>query len=228
MKAIAFPLLWCALSLSGIAQNLSVTFSGAGTATQIDSVTATNLRTNQWITLPGDGTLILGVSTGVSTISELAGPGIVFPNPFAGKTTYTMNSEIPQTVYLSIQNLAGQVVAQSKAFIQPGENEFTLSVNIAGYYTVGLTSDQGTTNYKVICIEAVSPESSIQYQGSVSNNHNNHNNLNTQSQGGLKSSQTTYILDYTSGDVIHYRCMSGIYTTIVTDSPAYNKNYEVE
>jgi len=36
--------------VTGIAQNISVTFTGTGAATQIDSVTATNLTTNQSVT----------------------------------------------------------------------------------------------------------------------------------------------------------------------------------
>ena len=35
------------------------------------------------------------------------------------------------------------------------------------------------------------------------------------------------MLDYTSGDIIHYRCRSGIFTTVLADSPASSKNYEV-
>ncbi|MFA5817292.1 MAG: hypothetical protein WC865_16935 [Bacteroidales bacterium] len=50
MRAIAFPLLWFTFSVTGIAQNISVTFTGTGAATQIDSVTATNLTTNQSVT----------------------------------------------------------------------------------------------------------------------------------------------------------------------------------
>ncbi|MFA5814316.1 MAG: FISUMP domain-containing protein [Bacteroidales bacterium] len=222
MKAIAFPLLWLTLSVTGIAQTISVTFTGTGAVTKIDSVTATNLRTNQSVTLPGNETLILTVNSGVSTISELVNMGIVYPNPFSGKATFTTIVQNPQTVYLKLQNLVGQVVAQTKAFVQTGENEFSLSVNTAGIYMVNLTTDQGIASYKVICTEASTQENSIQYLGSRANNHNN------PSPTGLKSSGTGYTLGYTLGDVIHYKCKSGIYTTILTDSPTSSKNYDVE
>ncbi|MCX6227334.1 MAG: hypothetical protein NTV01_21740, partial [Bacteroidia bacterium] len=36
-----------------------------------------------------------------------------------------------------------------------------------------------------------------------------------------------YTLGYIAGDVILYRCRSGIYTSMLTDSPASSKNYEI-
>ncbi|TSA32176.1 MAG: T9SS C-terminal target domain-containing protein [Porphyromonadaceae bacterium] len=225
MKAISVSFLCYIISVSGITQNISVTFTGTGAAAQIDSVIATNLTTHKSITLPGNETLILTFNTGIPGVSELTNMGIVFPNPFTGKAAITTMVQKPQTVYVKVQNLVGQVVAQTKSFVQPGENEFALSVNTAGIYMVSLTSEQGTASYKVICSNATESENRIQYLGSGYNNHNNHNNP---SQSGLKSYQTGYTLGYSLGNVIHYRCNSGIYTTIVTDSPISSKNYDVE
>jgi len=56
-------LMFC--SLMSLGQNFSVTFTGTGAATTIDSVTATNQRTNQRITFPGNETLVLTVNTSV-------------------------------------------------------------------------------------------------------------------------------------------------------------------
>jgi len=98
-------------------QNISVTFTGTGAATQIDSVTATNLRTNQRVTLPGSETLILTVNTGIPTALDLTNTGILFPNPFSGQSTFIRIVQNPQMVYLKVQNLVGQVVAQTKTFI---------------------------------------------------------------------------------------------------------------
>jgi uncharacterized protein (TIGR02145 family) len=212
-------------------QNMSVTFTGTGAATQIDSVTATNLTTNLSVTLPGNETLVLTVNTGVPSVYELINLGIVFPNPFSGRATVTTIVQQPQSVYLKVQNLAGQIVAQTKTFVQPGENKFALSVTTAGIYMVSLTTGQGTAGYKVICTETTTPENSIQYLGSESDNQNNqtnHNNHNNPSPSSLKSSHTGYNLGYTSGDIIHYTCKSGFFTTIITDKPNSSKNYDVE
>jgi len=203
-------------------QNISVTFTGTGAATQIDSVKATNLRTNQSVALPGNETLVLTVNTGIPSVSELTDMGIVYPNPFSGRATFSTVVQKPQSIYLKVQNFVGQVVAQTKVWVQPGDNEFDVSVTIAGIYMVTLTTDQGAASYKVICTDASESENRIQYLGSGSNIHNN------LSQIGLKSAQTAYTLGYTLGDIIHYRCKSGIFTTIMTDSPTSSKNYDVE
>lgn len=211
------------LMLSSIAlngQNINVTFTGTGAATQIDSVTATNLKTNQSVTLPGNETLILTVNTGIPSVSELTNMGVVFPNPFSGRATFSMIIPKVQTVYLKVQNLVGQVVAETKALVQPGENEFALTVNTAGIYMVSLTSEQGTSSYKVICTDATEPDNRIQFYGMIPGFHKN--------PLDLKSFQTGFSLGYAIGDIILYRCKSGIYTTIVTDSPVSSRNYEVE
>ncbi|MCX6224225.1 MAG: T9SS type A sorting domain-containing protein, partial [Bacteroidia bacterium] len=212
-------------SMVTFGQNISVTFTGSGAANRIDSITATNLITNQSVTFPGNETLVLGTSSGIPSTLELTNPGMIYPNPFSGQATFVAIVQYPQTVDLKIQNLVGQVLAQAKAIVQPGENEFSLSVAVAGIYLVNLTTDYGTASYKIICTESATPGNSIQFLGSISSNHINYNNV---SKSDLKSSQTSYTLGYAEGDNILYRCMSGIYTTIVTDSPVSSKNYLVE
>ena len=205
-------------------QNISITFTATGADTQIDSITATNLSTNESITFPGNGTLLLTVGTGIPTVSEYTNRGMIFPNPFSGRATFTAIVENPQTIWLSVQNLAGQVVVQTKAFVQPGEHEFDLSVNQPGIYLAGLTTEQGTSCYKVICTDATESENRILYRGSASNNQNNQNNF---SQPGIKASQLVYPLRFTISDLIHYRCMRGNYVTVLANSPSTSTNTNV-
>ncbi|MCX6225900.1 MAG: T9SS type A sorting domain-containing protein [Bacteroidia bacterium] len=207
-------------------QNISVTFTGTGAATQIDSIIATNLSTNQSVTLPGNETLLLTLNTGIPVISELTKNGIVFPNPFSGKTTFTTIAENPQNVYLKVHNMMGQVVSETKAFLQPGENKFEISLSHSGIYLVSITTDQGTESYKAICNYGTESKSRIQYDGWVSGVSNCPN------QSGLKSSQSGYSLGYKYGDVIYYKCKSGPFTAIstdvFTDPPTASKNCLIE
>ncbi|TSA38766.1 MAG: T9SS C-terminal target domain-containing protein [Porphyromonadaceae bacterium] len=144
---------------------------------------------------------------------------MVYPNPFSGKATFIAHVQNPQTAYLKVINQVGQLVAQTKSFIQPGEYEFALSVSTAGIYSVTITTDDGIASYKVICTDATGSENHIQYLGAGSNNLH---------QPGLKTSQTGYTLGYKSGEIILYKCFSDIYTTIMTDSLISSKNYLVE
>lgn len=212
-------------------QNISITFTGKGAATKIDSVSATNLATNQSITLPGSATLILAPKTGIPDLIENAAQVMIFPNPFSGRTTILAGVTKPQLVMVKVQNLVGQVITQTEALLQPGEHNFDLSLNAAGIYLVSLTTNQGTACFKVICADASGSGNRVQYLGSESSTHNNHNNFNNHnnpSQPSLKSPQSMYSLGYSTGDIIHYQCISGVYATITTDSPVSSKNCEVE
>ncbi|MFA6125796.1 MAG: FISUMP domain-containing protein [Bacteroidales bacterium] len=222
MKKQATLLILLFGTITVLCQDIQVTFTGTGESTVVDSVRATNLSTNESITLPGNETLVLALKTAVPSIEELTGNGMVFPNPFSGKATFVMSIQKPQTVFLKVQNLVGQVVANTTALAQPGENEFTLSVATSGIYLISLTSDRGTAGYKVICTGTTESENRIQYNGKVGSSDQN------PSQSGRQSAQTGYTLGYSAGDIIHYRCKSGVYTTIITDSPTASKNYDVE
>lgn len=209
-------------ALMSFGQDISITFTGKNAAGQIDSVKATNLTTNQSVSLPGSATLVLTPKTGVPVLMENTGQVMIFPNPFSGRTTILARLPEPQQLKVKIQNLVGQVVAQTEAYLQPGDHLFDLLVTAAGIYLVSLTTDQGTAGYKVICTGASGSGNRIQYQGSESNNHDNPSHPN------LKFLQSTYSLGYSTGDIIRYQCTSGAYVTIMTDSPVSSKNYEVE
>lgn len=209
-------------------QDINITFSGTGAATQIDSVTATNISTGESVILPGYATLVLTPKTGINAITENAANGMIFPNPFSGTTTLIAGITESQSVSLKVQNLVGQIVSQTVAFVRPGENAFRLSVSAEGIYWVSLTTNQGTTGFKVICTGSSGSVNQVQYLGSGSNNNysplTTHNNL---SQTDLKTSQSVYNLGYSSGDIVRYRCRYGNFTATFTDSPLGSKNYKV-
>ena len=163
----------CMLSFG---QNISVTFSSTGAATRIDSVTATNQRTNKRVIFPGNETLVLTLNTGIPSVSELTNQGMVFPNPFSGRATFTIIVQKPQKVYLKVQNQVGEVVTETQAFVQPGENGFDLSLATAGIYIVTLTTEEAKSSYKIICTGATEVENNIQYLSAGSNNHTIQNN----------------------------------------------------
>ena len=113
-SAILTILMFC--SYVSYTQNINVTFTGTGAATQIDSITATNLRTTQSITFPGNETLVLSINTGISSVSELTNQGMVFPNPFPCRATLTTVVEKPQTLNLDVHNLVGEVNAKRRFY----------------------------------------------------------------------------------------------------------------
>ncbi len=216
LKPVTFAVIMLSsVILSG--QNLNMTFSAAGASDKVDSVKATNLRTTMNVTLPGNDTLVLTSTAGISAVSDLKSQGVVFPNPFSGKTTLVAAIQKAQTVLLAVYNLSGQPLARMEAYVQPGNNAFALSLSGIGVYMVSLTTDRGTEGFKIICTESTGVENGIRYAGIT--------------QGTLVpffKATTIYTLGYAVGDIILYRCRGGIHTTIITDSPTSSKNYEVK
>ncbi len=199
-------------------QDLSMTFSATGEANKIDSVKATNLRTNESITLPGNDTLFLSPNTGIKARKDINLQGIVFPNPCSGNTTLITTTRHAEHISLEIRSLTGQLLASTRATVQAGTHSFAISLAKVGVYMVGLTTIEGTEGFKIICTESEGTGNTIRYAGT---------------QQGIDFSPplketTIYTLGYHTGDIILYRCKSGIYTTIVTDSPAASKNYPVD
>jgi len=208
-------------SITLYGQNISVTFTGTGAAAQIDSVKATNLRTKQWVTFHGNDTLVLSINTGISEAAETTGTINLFPNPFFGQATVRARLQYAQTVQLKILNLVGQTVSHVQTLVQAGNNDFTLSVSTAGIYLVTIQSEQGITSFRAVCSETTGVGNQIRFIGAAENPYPGNHSV-------FKTAQTSYTLGYTPGDIILYRCRSGVYTTIVTDSPVESKNFEVE
>lgn len=223
MKSALAIFLVCVSTLSGFAQIVSVKFRGAGAAFQIESITATNLSSNESVTIPGTATLKLYFRTrfsGISTIEQESESGFVYPNPFAGKAMATLTVSSPQKVILRVQNLAGQIIAQTEQYVGGGRSEFSLNLSDPGIFIVSMTSTRGTTSTKVICTSSAGTGNSITYGGSgIKTDGNN--------SGELKSQYTGYCLNMSSSDIILYRCKSGDYTTMLADNPTYDKQYKV-
>ncbi len=210
---IALILLWPAAI---VGQELHVTFSATGEATSIDSVTATNLTTNQRVTFPGSATLVLSSGTGIDDFTTLPDGGIIFPNPFSGRSSMIAKISGSQLVTIRIQNLLGEVVYNSSIHLRPGDHEFSLITGSAGIFIISMITEQGTLSFKAISDRPAGTETRVEYLG-----------IKEKVQPGLKKAANTYFLGYQTGQIILFKCYGGNNTTVVTDSPAASKNYVV-
>lgn len=210
--------LLCILSLFGLAgsaQNIAVSFTGTVASVRIDSVTATNLVTDESITLPGDATLLLTPKTGVSNILSDPGFSLVYPNPFPGHATILARVTESQDVNLTIHDLTGRIVARTRDFLQPGENSFTLTLSTPGIYLAMLETTEGTAAHKLICTSASGAGNQLMHTGSAHN------------PSALKTHLTAYSLGYSAGETIQYRCCCSDFRSVFTDSPMEPVQYEV-
>lgn len=234
MKTQAFFLLWCMTCLSGLAQSYRITFTGTGDANRIDWIKATNLRSNESITIRGTETLrideyiqheVSGMkSAGIDneTPSLETRPGLLYPNPFQGNTSLLVNVASSQRVCVAVRNLSGQLVAQTAADVQAGGNEFSISVAQAGIYLISTTTDQGTRGIKAICSNPSGSDNTVTFRGA--------SGLTDQDVfgSGIKADKVKKTLKMMKGDIILYECKSGNLTTLLAESPKASKNLDIE
>lgn len=205
-----------------IGQNIQVTFTGTGEATNVDSITATNLNTNQSITFPGDETLILEQSSGIMSFEESPFQLKLFPNPFDNSSTLIFTQSKSGKAQISASNLIGQVVFQSDQYLGIGQHSFQLSFNTPGIFLINISDENTRSSIKAVCTE-----SNSNLWGIVSID-NPGNEKNFKSHFEHNSQPSTYSLAYSPDEVLHFECQSGKHTTIFTDSPVESQNYEIE
>jgi uncharacterized protein (TIGR02145 family) len=222
MKKFILILLAFVVALPAYPQDIRVTFSAAGAATTVDSVKATNMKTNKSITLPGNENLILTPGTGIPTVTKMVDSGIIYPNPFSGNTTISLKIPTGQSIIMVVHDLAGQLVNQLQFTAQPGWHDFILSTGKAGIYIVSIKNVQAITSYKILCSTASPCGNRIIYRGLSQN-------PSTASTGyDLKFDLSGYSLAYSNGDVIHFQGWSGSFSTIITDAQPISGNYVFE
>ncbi|OFY52717.1 MAG: hypothetical protein A2X22_07455 [Bacteroidetes bacterium GWF2_49_14] len=225
MKRPAHMVLLFFLATVVKAQDLTMTFTGNGASTHVESITATNLNTRQSISFPGNDTLFLTSGNGIPSGSVLEYQDLVFPNPFSGQATFSTYISQNQLITLMIRSFSGQVITAFHGTVGSGKQAFSIQMKTPGIYSLSLATDRGTISQKMICMNSENGENGIQYLGLLPDNQNTQN---PSDKPGLKSHETRYSLGFTVGDVIHYKCSSGEYTTIITDSPVSSVNYQIE
>ena len=217
-----------AISLSAIVllpwllmgQSLLITFTGIDETVVINSITATNMATGETTTLPGNETLLLNPVSGIDLVDFDFNSIMLYPNPVSDHSKLVVSKEKAGEIRINIQTLLGQTIIYMEKFLQAGSHTFELSLDQPGVYLIIYESDDYQSNIKAVCNISNRSKARIKYTGS-----------RQESLQGLKDSKAKTIvaaLSYTPGDVIHYKCLSGEYTTIFTDTPSESKTYTVK
>jgi len=218
MKKAAIVFLMIVSSLAIKAQNIHLTFTGIGESSTVEQVRAMNLSTEQEITFPGDGTLILKTGTDVQ---ELQLPGmslLLYPNPSGETATLVLENSRTESTQIILRNLVGQIIYQEYYMLEQGENSFKISYGSPGIYLIEVQTETDQGSIKTICTEGSNQVFQVRLISSSASD----------TGPPMKSQSTEYSLSYTLGDILAFKCCSGQYTTTITDSPVDSKTYEIE
>ena len=193
-------------------QDIDVNFTADKT---IDNVKATNLTTNESITMPGDETLVLhSVATGIDeSISENS--VWVAPNPYNSHANLHIANDKLQKVTILMSDMSGRVLVQYEKELNIGIHSFQIAAEISGVYLLSVKTESGINCLKII--QAQTGQNKIEYRGRAE-----------YVPTILKSASADYVLNYTSGDIISYTITSGDFTTIINETPTESKTITVE
>ena len=216
MKNFTIILLIMLGILQAQAQNYLISFAGTGDTTAIDSIKVYNLTSGASVTLRGGDILNLKVAAGIETLNNDKNPFQVYPNPMREESVLTLFAPHSGDADISISDLSGKIVIQISSFLSQGINEFHISGINQGMYILKATGRNYNYSAKLVSqinshsvpiIEYISTEN-IQF-------------MKTTKQP--KSTDSKVDMQYTQGDLLLYKSISGPYSTIVTDVPVASK-----
>ncbi len=190
-------------------QTYEITFSAQGDATTVDEVIATNLSTDESVTIPGDGTLTLqATATSIDRVESMENFEL-FTNLSEGYSEIHLFSTTDQEVSIQIIGLDGRILTSHKQRIPYGSHSFRLTGESKGIYLARVLMKDGARGLKFI--QSKIGDNRISYAGNVENHEM------------LKASHAAYTLSYSPDDHISYAISSGDFVTMIVECPAGDK-----
>lgn len=211
MKKLIFQFILFLFSVPLFSQEKVLTFNAFGAASTIESIKATNMVSGKSITVTGTNKIELNsITTGLNEIERNYENASVYPNPFNAQTTLQFNVVRKENIKILLVNSMGQVVAITRQDVVPGVHKFLISSKSLGVNHVVILSGDGSRSCKMVSLNDRENLNSIEYIGFAE-------------VKGIEKS-----LEIEKGELIHFEISSGIYTTVVADSPTDSKTYDVE
>lgn len=205
------------------AQDFTISFEPKEISNQIDSIWATNLRTNQIVRLLRGESLLLGKNyTSINLLNYNLNKGYVFPNPTNDDATFCFSIERSQEVKIGLFNSSGQLLNNIVQNLSEGSHSYYLKFPSEGIYFISLICNDGNLVYKSVYTGSTIQNSSIIYAGSEKLISNNTIGISLKSLGISKT------LGYTAGDVVQYTFYSNKNRTILSDIPVASETIDVE
>jgi uncharacterized protein (TIGR02145 family) len=218
MKRISFLVLSLLLvaSLPCFALNYTISFTGIGASTTVESVTVQNLTKGTSVTVPAGNVLNLSdAPNAVEQVSISDETISVYSSSANGKSMVSFFAKQAGVIQLSAFSLDGRKVAGISTDLQTGINTFELSLP-KGIFVIQVTGNEYSYTAKMINQSTSLSKPEIVYTGTEKP-------AASSPQKSKSSTLGTTTLAYTAGDQLLYKAVSGNYSTIVTDVPTGSK-----
>jgi Uncharacterized protein conserved in bacteria len=202
------------LTTKTVALNYIITFTGSGAANTVGDVIVQNLTQKTSVTVPAGNVLDLSdAATDVGQVGANTETIHVYPASVSGKYVLAFFTKQAGLTQIKILNLNGTKVAGININLQTGNNSFELSLP-KGISVIQVTGNEYIYTAKMLNPAGTQGKPNIAYTGTEK-----------PALSGLHkiTSQGTTSLQYTAGDQLLYKAISGNYSTIITDVPTSSK-----
>jgi len=196
--------------------NYTITFTGTGASTTVDSVIVQNLTKRTSATVPGGN--VLHLTDQAAAVEQVGAPDEsirVYPASVAGKFIVSFFAKQAGVTQLNAYSIDGRMKAEINANLPAGNNTFEFSLP-QGVYMVRGTGDEFSYTVKLINKIGTQSKPEIAYAGTEKPAF-----ISPQKSKNSILGETD--MTYAAGDQLLYKAISGNYSTIVTDVPTASK-----
>ena len=218
--AIAAVFLMLNASTKIFAFNYTISFTGTGESTFVESVVVKNLTKGTTVTVPATNVLNLSdVATSTDYINESVNGISISPNPMQTKSTVSFFAMQAGNTQISVFGIDGRDFITLNSNLQEGINTIQLSLASGAYFF--RVSGNGFSYFsKVISQTNTKNKPLLTFLG-------NEKKETTKPQKSKNGGNVTSML-YSVGDQLLYKGISGNFATIVTDVPVTTKTINFE
>ena len=160
MKRILLLVMACGFVLTGLAQTVTLTFSGRDAQNhyvQLNQVTVTNVTRGWQETLVWPDTILtMQNGTGIDDAVETChGASLQLsqnnPNPFNGTTHVNLTVADAGMVMMEIADVNGKIVGTHRVCPQQGTHQFRITLSHAGTYILTARQNGKSSSVKMVC-----------------------------------------------------------------------------
>jgi len=214
MKKTIFILTLTLLSVINVkSQNYYISFTGSGDTTNINSVQVDNLTKGTSIMITGSDTLHLVPFVGIETLNFNKSLEI-YPNPMVDVSNILFRSSENSNSILKIVDLSGKLIYQTILNVSTGINKFQIIGVKKGIFILQISNK--TNSYITKLVSQSNLENNITISG-----------VSFFDSQYFKKSTSIVDMEYSIGDQLKYKGLSGIYSSIVMDIPNHSKTTSI-
>lgn len=201
------------LTSKTFAIDYTISFSGSGAGTVVDSVIVQNLTRNTSVKIPAGYVLNLTDVTAVEQIETDNEMFSIIPNPVTDISTVSFFAKKAGLTRVNVTGLDGKILTEINCNLSEGINSFQISLS-NGAYILRISGNGYAYSSKVISCSGFKNKPMVSFTG---------NEIKTNSNAQKSKNSNVILMTYYTGNQLLYKGYSGNNCTIVTDKPTESK-----